>query len=221
MKSTKRPIKKQTGLQLSATWWIVGLIAVMIVVALIALNGTSSIGSINAQAFGTTLGSQDAPIKLEEYADFQCPACGAFARGSLRQIIDKYVNTNQVQIVFHHFAFIGEESIRAAEAAECANEQNKFWDFYDVLFDNQAGENQGAFSDAKLTGFAQQLKLDTTKFQECFSSDRYRSKIQADTNNGQLRGVTSTPTLFVNDKKVVGAISIQQFDNLVSTLLKK
>jgi protein-disulfide isomerase len=222
MKSTKRPVKQQKGSRISATWWIVGLIAVILGLGLITLVGQQQVGAINAQQFGLSLGSPTAPVKLEEYGDFQCPACGQFARTTLRQIIDKYVNTNQVQITFHNFAFIGQESIRAAEAAMCANDQNKFWDLYDTLFSNQAGENQGAFNDDKLIGFAQKLGLDMTQFQQCFSDHRHLAEIQADTSNGQLRGVQSTPTLFINkDTKILGAISLQQFEAQAGPSLKK
>ncbi len=222
MKSTRRPVKQRKGPSISAMWWIVGLIAIIFALGLITLVGQQQVGAINAQQFGMTLGSADAPVKLEEYGDFQCPACGQFARTTLRQIIDKYVNTNQVQITFHNFAFIGQESFRAAEAAMCANDQNKFWDYYDTLFSNQAGENQGAFADDKLIGFAQKMGLDMTQFQACFSDHRHLAAIQADTSNGQLRGVQSTPTLFVNkDKKLLGAISLQQFEATAGTLLKK
>ena len=224
MKSTKRPVKKQTSPSVSAVWWIIGLIAVIVAVGLIALTGTQKVGSINAEQFGTTLGSPDAPIKLEEYADFQCPACGVFARGTLRQIVDKYVNTNKVQIIFHHFAFVGGangESERAAEASECANDQGKFWEYYDTLYANQGGENTGTFSDANLAKFAQQLGLDMTKFNTCMTDRTHVAKIRADTQNGSLRGVDNTPTLFINkDQKILGAISLAQFEVQIGPLLK-
>jgi protein-disulfide isomerase len=158
---------------------------------------------------------------LEEYADFQCPFCGQFARGTLRQIEDKYVNNGTVRVVFHYYAVIGEESIKAAEAAECAGEQGKFWEFYDMLFANQAGENQGAFKDQNLTSFARSLNLDNAAFTTCLNSGKYREAIRSDTANGKLRGVEGVPTLFINDKKVVGAISMQQFETTIGPLLAK
>ena len=181
-----------------------------------------SIGAARTtETAGKVQGDPNAPITLEEYADFQCPACGSFARGTLKQIEEKYVTNGTVKIVFRHFAFIGEESLRAAEATECANEQGKFWEYYDTLFANQAGENAGAFADDKLQGFARGLGLDMTAFDACFSSGKYRAAIQQETANGKLRGVNSTPTLFVNDKKVVGAISMAQFETTIGPLLPK
>lgn len=222
MKSTRRPVKQPPKSQISPTWWIVGLIAVIAGVGLIAIVGLPSIGAARTtETAGKVQGDPNAPITLEEYADFQCPACGTFARGTLKQIEEKYVTNGTVKIVFRHFAFIGEESLRAAEATECANEQGKFWEYYDTLFANQAGENAGAFADDKLQGFARGLGLDMTAFDACFSSGKYRAAIQQETANGKLRGVSSTPTLFVNDKKVVGAISMAQFETTIGPLLPK
>jgi protein-disulfide isomerase len=222
MKSTKRPVKQPLRSGISATWWIVGVIAAVVGIGLIAAIGLPPSGAARTTVTtGKVQGLATAPITLEEYADFQCPACGTYARGTIKQIEEKYVKNGTVKIVFHQFAFVGEESIRAAEASECANEQNKFWEFYDTLFANQAGENQGAFADDKLTGFAQGLGLDMAAFNACFSSRKYLAAIQSETANGQQRGVSSTPTSFINDKKIVGAISMQQFETSISLLLPK
>jgi protein-disulfide isomerase len=222
MKSTKRPVKQPLQSGISATWWIVGLIAVIVGIGLIAAIGLPSTGAPRTTTTsGKVQGLATAPITLEEYADFQCPACGAFARDTLKQIEEKYVKNGTVKIVFHQFAFVGEESIRAAEASECANEQNKFWEFYDTLFANQTGENQGAFADDKLAGFARGLGLDMAAFSMCFSSGKYRASIQSEMAEGQSRGVSSTPTSFINGKKLVGAISIQQFETTIGPLLPK
>ena len=83
--------------------------------------------------------------------------------------------------MFQHMAFIGPESEWAAEATECANEQGKFWEYHDKLFDNQGGENVGAFSKANLKRFAAEMKLDTAAFNVCLDSDKYLAKVRADT----------------------------------------
>jgi protein-disulfide isomerase len=203
----------------SATWWIVGLMAIMAVIGLIALNGLPQAARQRAQTSGVSQGAADAPIVLEEYADFQCPACRLFAVQTLRQIEERYVATDSVRVEFHHFAFIGEESIRAGEAAECAGEQGAFWPYYDTLFANQGGENVGAFSDARLLDFATQLSLDTGAFQTCMAENRYRAKVVADTADGRARGVRSTPTLFINGRVEVGALSLAQFEAIIEPLL--
>ena len=219
MKSTKRPVKQSNSSQ--ATWWLVGIMGAMVALGLIVVLGSQQAAVNHAQTSGHTLGDPAAPITMEEYADFQCPACGAFARGTLRQIEDKYVNTGKVKVVFHHFAFIGDESTRAGEAAECANEQGKFWEYYDTLYANQAGENQGAFNDTNLANFAQQLKLDVDKFNTCLKEDRYLGVVTADSTDAQTRGVVQTPTVFINGKKYAGAISMVQFETYIGPLLPR
>jgi protein-disulfide isomerase len=217
MKSTRKPIKKQNS---AATWWIVGIIAAMMALALIVVISLPGAAQQHALVAGTSLGQADAPITVEEYGDFQCPVCGQFAR-ALPSIEKKYVETGKIRFVFHHMIVIsGEESIKAAEAAECAGEQDKFWEYYDTLFANQAGELRGAargvFADANLIKFADQLKLDTAAFTTCLNSDKYRDKIMRDTNEASARGAQGTPTLFINDRKVnVTVVSPQQFDTVI------
>ncbi|HSD83724.1 MAG TPA: DsbA family protein [Anaerolineae bacterium] len=172
------------------------------------------------QVHANTLGDVTAPITMEEYVDFQCPACGDFARGTLQDIKEKYVKSGQVKMVLHHYPFIGEESTRAAEASECANDQGKFWEYADVLFQNQAGENQGAFADAKLEGFAEELKLDMDEFKACLADRRHLPTIQASVQEGTERGINSVPTLFINGQMVRGGISLKQFEQYLTPYLK-
>ena len=223
MKSTTRPIKKKkTGLAaISPTYWLIGIVAVMIGLALIVLVGLPAAATNTAKANGNSLGDANAPVTMEVYADYQCPICGQFDRGTLKQIEDKYVKTGKVRIVFNHFAFIGDESTRAAEASECANAQGKFWEFTDTLFNNQAGENQGAFSDANLEKFAQQVGLDMTQYKTCMDQNTYLGKVQASSTGASQRGVDSTPTLFINGQKAVGAISLATFESIAGPLLRQ
>ncbi len=223
MKSTTRPIKKkQTGLAaIPATYWLIGIVAVMVAIALIVLIGLPQVATQSAKATGNVLGDASAPVTMEVYADFQCPICGQFDRTTLKDIEDKYVKTGKVKIVFNHFAFIGAESTRAAEASECANAQGKFWEYSDTVFNNQAGENQGAFSDANLAKFAQQVGLDMTQYNTCMQQDTYLGKVQTSTQNGTARGVNSTPTVFINGAKAVGAISLAQFESIAGPSLRQ
>jgi protein-disulfide isomerase len=222
MKSTSRPVKKKrTGLSsIPAAYWLIGIVAVMVALAIIVLVGLPAAATERAKATGNSLGEANAPVVVEEYADFQCPACGQFARTTLSEIEEKYVKNGQVRVVFNHYAFIGDESVRAAEASECANDQGKFWEYADTLFNNQAGENQGAFSDAKLEGFAQQLGLNMDQYKQCMTNRPHLAKIQASTQSGSQRGVNSTPTLFINNQLVRGAISMAKFESLVASLIK-
>jgi cyclophilin family peptidyl-prolyl cis-trans isomerase len=122
----------------------------------------------------------------------------------VRQLEEKYIKTGQLKLVYRYMAFLGQESQWAAEAAECAAEQGKFWDYHDKLFASQNGENQGAFSQDNLKKFAADLKLDTAKFNQCLDSGKYADKIkQSNDAAGQL-GVNSTPTILINGVYIPG-----------------
>ncbi len=166
------------------------------------------------------LGEATAPITVEEYVDFQCPPCGAFARGALKEIKEKYVKTGQVKLILRHYAFIGEESIRAAEASECANDQGKFWEYVDLLFQNQAGENKGAFADAQLLSLAQQLGLKAEQFKTCLADHQHLAEVQASIDEGTSRGINSVPTLFINGQMVRGAVNLEKFEEYLTPNLK-
>jgi protein-disulfide isomerase len=138
----------------------------------------------------------------------------------LRRIEEEYVATGQVRVVYNHFAFIGEESIRAAEAAECAREQGRFWDYADTLFANQRGENRGAFADQYLKSFADGLGLDTLEFNTCLDTRRYRTAVQEATQAGQARGVNSTPSFFVNGQAIrVNSLAFEEFQAPIEAAL--
>ena len=113
-----------------------------------------------ANAEGKAWGTEGAPVLVQVFSDFQCPFCKRSLDEGERPLMEAYADTGLVRLEFHHYAFIGAESVRAAEAAECANEQDMFWPYHDILFLNQRGENQGAFSDLALHNFAVALKMD-------------------------------------------------------------
>lgn len=110
-----------------------------------------------------------------------------------------------------HFAFLGPESVSAAEASECAAEQDRFWAYHDALFANQAGENRGAFDDALLQRFAADVGLDEEAFASCMASDRYLSVVTEESEWVRSLGVQSTPTFLVNDRPLVGAQPFEAF----------
>jgi protein-disulfide isomerase len=147
-----------------------------------------------------SVGPSDAKVVVTEVGDFQCPACKSFALDIAPKIKADFADKGLIRFSFRQMAFIGQESILAAEASECANEQGKFWEYYELLYQNQAGENVGAITNASLGGFAQQLNLDMNQFNSCLSSHKYRAKVQRETNEGQSKGVYQTPSVLINDR---------------------
>ncbi len=184
---------------------IVAALAVIAVVAIIFIANSQSAAppptpsGISVSA--SVMGQSNAPVTIEEWADLQCPACRQFAIGTEPQLRTAYIATGKVRFVFHHLAFIGQESIWAGEAVECAGEQNRFWDLHDRLYAVQGGENSGTFSKANLEKIAGDIGLGVG-FNACLESDRYLQRVTDDTKAGQAKGVNATPTLFVNGRKL-------------------
>ncbi len=182
---------------------IVGLIVLMIVFSRPgeSFQVTRPVGS----DFLPEMGDPNAPVTVYEYADYQCPACGYFARQYKPQIENDYVKTGKVRLVFKNFVVVGPESFWAAEAAYCAAEQGGFWAYHDKLFANQRGENRGAFSKTNLVRFARELGLKEQDFKECLDSERYKQKVQDDIREGEAQGIDATPSFIVNGQLVRGA----------------
>jgi len=168
------------------------------------------------------LGSNDAKITIVEYADFRCPFCERFYTQTEKQLIADYVNSGKVRFVFRNFAFLGQQSTWASEAAECAAEQGKYWEYYNWLFSNQAPESDLAYySKANLIKYAGEVGLNTAQFSSCLNSDKYAKRVADDLTSGKTAGVTGTPTIFINGQKLVGAQPYETFKAVIDGLLKK
>ncbi len=164
-------------------------------------------------------GNPQAKVVVEEFADFQCPYCARYALDVEPKLDAKYVKAGQVYVVFRYFPFIGPESFRAAEAAACAAEQGKFWEYQYTVFANQRGENQGWFTDSRLTDFARSVGADVGRFQACLSSGRYSRFIAASADQARQRGVRSTPTVVINGRVFEGLHDFGAYDRYIGQLL--
>ena len=120
----------------------------------------------------------------------------------LPPIEEEFVSTGQVKVQMRPVAILGQESELAAQAVECANDQGRFWDFHDVLFANQRGENRGAFVSDNLKRFAEALALDTAAFDSCLDSGKHASTVSNDTSTARRIGVNKVPTILVNGREV-------------------
>jgi protein-disulfide isomerase len=149
------------------------------------------------------LGPANAPITIEVWSDFQCPACGFFAKSIEPDLIEEFVRPGTVRVVYRDFAFIDGgkadgESQQAAAAARCAGDQGKFWQYHDYLFENQKGENKGAFRREVLDQIAAAVSLDMAAYRSCMDGDAPEQATKAETAQGQAAGVGSTPRLAIN-----------------------
>lgn len=166
-------------------------------------------------------GKDKAKVTIVEFADFQCPFCEKFFKDTEPQIIKDYVDSGKAKFSFRHYAFLGQESTWAAEASECANEQNKFWEYHDYLYNHQGPENSGTFNKDKLVGFAKELGLNADQFKTCLETDKYSQKVKDDLSDGQKAGVNGTPATFVNGQLVSGAQPYSNFKTLIDAELVK
>jgi protein-disulfide isomerase len=156
------------------------------------------------------LGPSDAPITVIEFADFQCAACQR-ADQILKQVIEKY--PDKIRLIYRDFPLSG--SSLAAQAAQCAHDQDKFWEMHDLLF-----ANQHALAADNLKDYAARLGLDVQQFNACLESARYAEEIRKDIADGQRYGVVSVPTFFVNGRQFRGALPMIEWQQIVDQLLE-
>ena len=148
-----------------------------------------------------TAGDPDAPIKIEEFADFQCPFCERFFEQTEPLLLEHYVTTGKVQFVYRSMGnFVSgniggarTESQDAAAAAYCAADQGKFWEMHDALFANVLGEDVGSFTDRRLAAIAEKVGLDMNQFNDCYNSGKYADQVQQDMEDALAAGVNATP----------------------------
>jgi len=153
---------------------------------------------VHPEPNGLFMGDPNAPVKLVEYSDFQCPYCKLFADGSEQDIIRDYVSQGLVYFEYRPFTVIGSESDAAALAAYCAADQNKFWEYHDILFANITGEQVGDFYDKRLYAFAENIGLDMDRFRSCYKSQTFRQQLEDHRKEGLADGLKGTPAIYIN-----------------------
>lgn len=166
-------------------------------------------------------GQDNAPVVIVEFGDFQCPFCERFFSQTLPLIKENYIKTGKVKFVYRDFPLtsIHQYAEKAAEAADCANEQGKFWEYHDLLFSRQY--EWASVGVEKFKEYASELGLDTTKFNECLDSGKYENEVRKDFNDGLSYGVRGTPTFFINGIEVVGAQPYSVFQQVIEKELEK
>jgi protein-disulfide isomerase len=166
-------------------------------------------------AHNAAAGPADAPITIVEFSDFQCPFCSRVVP-SLKRLRDTY--GNRIRIVWKDFPLenIHPHAFMAAEAAYCAGEQGRFWEFHDRLF-----ANQESIAPDTLGPHAAAVGADRAKFDACLASGRHADKVREGIAEGQALGVDSTPTLFVNGRRITGAVPYETFSAVVDEELER
>jgi protein-disulfide isomerase len=170
---------------------------------------------------GITQGQPNAPLVLMEFADFQCFGCGQFARFS-KPLMKDYIDNGTVRFVWYDFPLvqIHKNAVLAARGGRCANEQNLFWPYHDLVFANQSQWSESGDAADLFEGYAQQAGLDRAAFSQCLRSDKYQKEVSESYELGNTLGVNSTPSLFLNGKKIANPPqSRAEWDRLIQAEL--
>ncbi len=162
-------------------------------------------------------GSKNAPVTIVEFSDFQCPYCGKFYSQTLPSIEEQYIKTGKVKLVFRDFPLgFHQYAQKASEASECADEQGKFWEYHNKLFDNQ-----GALALENLKQYAKDLGLNEAKFNDCLGTSKMATEVKKDASDGSSYGVSGTPAFFINGILIEGAYPFESFKQVIDSELAK
>lgn len=205
----------------------------LIIVAFLMLptirNSVAPLGDFSQPALnprpmadGNAMGDPNAPVVIHEYSDFGCSHCMDFATGTGEQLAETYIASGQVYFVYHSVGnMLNPISVKAAEAAYCAADQDKFWEFHDLIFENQFTlfTNANVPFEKYMTAFAEALGLDTDAFAACYNGGDYASQVQQDRVDAQAAGINSTPSFLVNGELLVGAQPFSEFETVIEAIL--
>jgi len=180
---------------------------------------------LNLDHVSPVLGSADAQITIVEFGDYQCEMCHSWFHNTRGTIIDNYVDTGKVNIVFVDLAFLGSDSPIAAQATHCADDQGKYWEYHSILYYKQEGIDNGWASKSMLKEYANELKLDSDQFASCIDSAKYAKNVQNSYNAAVKMKVSSTPTFYLFDhengmvEKISGAQPLSVFVKTIDSML--
>ncbi|HXV66946.1 MAG TPA: DsbA family protein [Nitrosopumilaceae archaeon] len=213
-----------------------GIISVVIISIIISVtafeSNTESLNLDMSQTHGTVstamgspiLGSDSAPITIIEFGDYQCHQCYNWNHNTKDSIVEDYIKTGKANLVFVDLAFLGRDSPKAAAATYCAEEQGKYWEYHDILYDFQEGIDSGWANSERLKAFAQSLDLDEDLFNSCLDSGKFNKRVQFNINEAKKQGASGTPTFIIvnsngQQEKLVGAQPYTVFKNVLDSML--
>ena len=188
---------------------IVGAIVAIIAIGIIASYSSSSSETVNldmgrthgdvSTAMGSPIqGDPSAPITIIEFGDFQCHACYGWFHNEKPAIYENYIATGKANLVFVDLAFLGRDSPTAAQASYCAEDQEMYWEFHDLLYNSQESKiDNGWANSERLKAFAFSLGLDMDLFESCLDSGKYSKRVQYNVSEAKKHGARATPTFII------------------------
>jgi protein-disulfide isomerase len=211
---------------------IVTIIILIIASSAISLNQNEVLNLDMGRTHGTVitamgspiLGSESAPITIIEFGDYQCHQCFNWFHNTKDAIVENYIDTGKANLVFVDLAFLGRDSPKAAAATYCAEEQGKYWEYHDLLYNTQEGIDSGWANTERLKAFAFSLELDMELFDSCLDSGKFSKRVQFNINEAKKIGASGTPTFIIvnsagQQQKLVGAQPYTVFKNVLESMI--
>ena len=217
-KKTTAPTPNRSRRAKRRTWIAIGILTAIILIGYL-VSRIPGIRSTYGEG-DPVKGNLQAKVRIVEYSDFQCPAC-QYAQGALKQVVEEYGET--VQIIFNDFPLVTNHpnALPAAEAAQCAYSQQKFWEYHDLLYEGQniwaeTTDPQPHFLDyARITG------LNIEQFTMCIENRETQKAVRTDMKEGEALRIRSTPTFFINDTRLVGQATFNNFKEAIDAQLRR
>ena len=182
----------------------------------------SSLNKENLLEGATILGDLNAKFTIVEFGDYQCTACFRFHENTIGDVNQRLIETGIANFAFRDFPLNGDDSVLAAEAAYCAQEQNMFWEYHNTLYQNWNGEKTGWVNQQSLTKFAFDIQLNIDEFNECMSEHRYFEHVLNNEKFANEIGINATPTFLIFNEneliRIIGSHSIEKFEDAIAQL---
>ena len=164
----------------------------------------------------TILGNPDAKITVVEFGDYQCTFCYKFHNDVMKKINEKYIKSGNVNYVYKDFPLNGKPSILASEASYCAQQQDKFWTYHNMLYDNWGGENTGWITQKVLINFAKETELNLEQFNSCMENSEFLQKVLNNEQFAKGININATPSFLIFNEtevyRIIGAQPLEQFE---------
>lgn len=214
---------------------IMGVIAVGVIAALAASYSPSpeaanldmgrTHGDVSTAMGSPILGDPAAPVTIVEFGDYQCHQCYNWFHDTKPSISKDYIDPGKANLVFVDLAFLGRDSVTAAQASYCAEEQGKYWEYHDLLYDSQEPQiDNGWANKERLAAFAFSLGLDLELFESCLDSGKYVKRVQYNIAQAKAQGASGTPTFVIvgpegQQEKIVGAQPYSVFKQVIDSMV--
>ncbi len=180
-------------------------------------------GTVSTSMGSPILGDPSAPITIVEFGDYQCEQCYAWFHNTKPAIVRDYIETGKANLVFVDLAFLGKDSPKAAQASYCAEDQEMYWEYHDILYTFQESVDSGWANSERLKAFASSLDLDMELFESCLDSGKYSKRVQYNIQQAREHGIRGTPGFFIvgpdGQQQISGAQPFSVFKQVLDSMI--